>query len=140
MNKEYDFTDPQWGHNLTILNWDKTSRQGRATCWVTPGLEEGDIAIVKSAKGSMRLVCTNVAKTPNVSDMYIFDIKPEEESDPDQQWVAKVRRYDGGYSILDVGTKDNMQKLVDEFNTQYQTDNYYVEQYIPELHSYTRNR
>lgn len=54
-------------------------------------------------------------------------------------WVAKVRRYDGGYSVLDVTNKDDAQKLVDEFNEQYQTDNYYIEPYDKEKHAYSRD-
>lgn len=146
-SNEHDFTNPRWGHNLDILNWDTEAKTGRAACWVTPGLKEGDIVIVKSHRGSMRLVATNVKWQSNVGDMYIFDISlPENEQDPESRsddegsWVCKVRRNGGGTSILDVAsTKEKAQALADEFNTQYQTDNYFIEPYNEALHAHSRN-
>lgn len=136
---EHDFTRGRFGHNLDIINWDRLTREGKAACWVTPGLRNGDIVIVKSENGSMRLVASEVVRTPNVDDMYIFKIsEPVENEDPDL-WVAKVKRYDGGYSILDVLPKEEAQALADEFNAQYQTDNYYVEKYDKERHAYSRH-
>ena len=61
------------------------------------------------------------------------------EHDFTNLWVAKVKRYDGGYSVLDVTTKEKAQALVDEFNEQYQTDNYYIEKYDEALHAYSRH-
>lgn len=143
MKNEHDFTVSSWGHNINILNWDKTERKGRAACWVTPGLRDGDIVIVKSEKGSMRLVASNVTRAPNVSDMYFFDMVPEElesRSDEEGMFVTMVRRYGGGTSIIDVATSFSKAKaLADEFNEQYQTDNYYVEPYKEELHAHSRN-
>ena len=51
--------------------------------------------------------------------------------DDEQLWVAKVRRNGGGYSVLDVTTEEKAQALVDEMNTLYQTDNYFVKKYEP---------
>lgn len=138
---EHDFTSPGWGHNINILNWNREERSGRAVCWVTPGLRNGDIVIVKSERGSMRLQASNVSKAPNVDDMYFFDIGeitvPQED---EGQWVTKVRRNGGGTSILDVAsTKEKAQALADEFNEQYQTDNYYIEKYDEEHHAHSRH-
>lgn len=60
------------------------------------------------------------------------DEKPE-------YWVTKVHRNGGGTSILDIADKDRCQALADEFNTQYQTDNYFIEPYKEELHAYSRH-
>lgn len=138
---EHDFTVSSWGHNINILNWDTDAHSGRAVCWVSRGLRNGDIVIVKSKNGSMRLVVSDVSKAPNVDDMYFFSILPEAAAPEDQgQWVCKVRRNGGGYSILDVAsTKEKAQALADEFNEQYQTDNYYIEPYREELHAHSRN-
>lgn len=138
---EHDFTNPHWGHNIDILNWDREARNGRAVCWVTPGLRNGDIVIVKSERGSMRLQASNVSKAPSVDDMYFFDIGEISVSQEDEGlWVTKVRRYGGGSSILDVAsTKDKAQALADEFNQQYQTDNYYIEKYDEAHHAYSRH-
>lgn len=146
-SNEHDFTNPRWGHNLDILNWDTEAKKGRAACWVTPGLKEGDIVIVKSHRGSMRLVATNVKWQSNVGDMYIFDIslpeneqEPESRSDDEGSWACKVRRNGGGTSILDVAsTKEKAQALADEFNTQFQTDAYFIEPYDEALHAYSRH-
>lgn len=139
---EHDFTNGYWSHNIDILNWDREKKEGRAVCWVTPGLKNGDIVIVKSERGTMRLIASDVEWQSNVNDMYIFTIKPEgmPEEDDEGEWVCKVRRYGGGTSILDVAsTKAQAQALADEFNTQYQTDNYYIERYDPERHAYSRH-
>jgi len=56
-----------------------------------------------------------------------------------EYWVTKVRRHDDGTSILDISEKDKAQELADEFNTNYQTDNYFIEPYREELHAYSRN-
>lgn len=136
---EHDFTQSSWGHNVSILNWNKETRTGRAMCWVTPGLQNGDIVIVKSENGSMKMRATNVKWMSNVDDMYSFDFSPVGEEQEEDLWVTKVRRYDGGYSILDVLTKEKAQALADEFNAQYQTDNYYIEKYDKERHAYSRH-
>ena len=71
-----------------------------------------------------------------------FTIKPEgmPKEDDEGEWVCKVRRNGGGTSILDIAsTKAKAQALADEFNTQYQTDNYYIEPYDPERHAYSRH-
>lgn len=142
---EHDFTGYSlFGHNINILHWDRDRKTGRAACWITPGLREGDIVIVRSEQGSMRLVATEVRKAPNVDDMYLFEISvedPEETKPEDEgQWVTKVRRNGGGTSILDVAsTKAQAQALADEFNEQYQTDNYYIEKYDEALHAYSRH-
>lgn len=140
MTNQHDFTNSRWGHNINILSWDKTARTGRATCWVTPGLRNGDIVIVKSERGSMRLVSSDVSKAPNVDDMYIFTISEPGAPEDEGSWVCKVRRNGGGTSIIDVAsTKEKAQALADEFNTQYQTDNYYIERYDEEAHAYSRH-
>lgn len=54
-------------------------------------------------------------------------------------WVTKVRRYGGGTCILNISTKEKAQKLADEFNENYQTDAYYIEEYHKELHAYSRH-
>ena len=139
---DHDFTTTTWGHNINILNWDTDAHSGRAACWVSRGLRNGDIVIVKSKNGSMRLVVSDVSKAPNVDDMYFFTILPEAAAAPEEQgqWVTKVRRNGGGYSILDVAsTKEKAQALADEFNEQYQTDNYYIEPYVKEKHAYSRH-
>lgn len=138
-SKEHDFTHGVWGHNLNILRWDRELRTGRAVCWVTPGIKDGDIVIVKSENGSMRLGVSNVQRMPNVDDMYGFDVDEIAEIPDDGLWVAKVQRNDGRYSILDVSSKENVQALVDEFNEQYQTDNYSIEKYDPDQHTYSRH-
>lgn len=53
--------------------------------------------------------------------------KKEEKED---LWVVKVRRA-GGYSIIDISSKEKAEELAAEFNFQYQTDNYFVEEYKP---------
>lgn len=139
---EHDFTNSYWGHNLSILNWDTDAHVGRAACWVTPGLKEGDIVIVKSKNGSMRLVASDVKRQPNVGDMYIFSITPEEvEEKPDEEelWITKVRRNSGGYSIIDVSIKEKAEALAAEFNEQFQTDAYYIQKYDEKLHAYSRH-
>lgn len=137
---EHDFTNEHWGHSINILNWDRDGLTGRAACWVTPGLREGDIVIVRSEQGSMRLVATEVRKAPNVDDMYLFEISVEDPEDPEEQWVTKVRRNGGGTSVLDVASsKEKAQALADEFNEQYQTDNYYIEKYDGALHAHSRH-
>lgn len=146
-SNEHDFTNPQWGHNINILNWDKEAREGRAACWVTPGLKEGDIVIVKSERGSMRLLATDVKHQFGVDDMYIFTItpaepepEPESRSDDEGSWACKVKRNGGGTSILDVAsTKEKAQALADEFNAQFQTDAYFIEPYDEALHAYSRH-
>ena len=47
----------------------------------------------------------------------------------DGDWVTKVKRNGGGYSILNISDKETAQQLADEFNAQYQTDSYYIEPY-----------
>ena len=137
---EHDFTNGRWGHNINILNWDREKREGRAACWVTPGLRAGDIVIVKSEHGSMRMVAKDVSKAPNVTDMYFFTFHPAGEPEAEGQWVTKVRRNGGGTSILDVAsTKEKAQALADEFNEQYQTDNYFIEKYDEERHAHSRH-
>lgn len=139
-SNEHDFTNGTWGHNINILNWDKEARNGRACCWVTPGLREGDIVIVKSERGSMRLMATDVSKAPNVDDMYFFTISEPGAEEDEGPWAFKVRRNGGGTSILDIAsTKAKAQALADEFNAQYQTDNYYIEKYDESIHSHSRN-
>lgn len=55
-------------------------------------------------------------------------------------WITKVRRDNGGFSILDVAsTKEKAQALADEFNTQFQTDTYYIEKYDEKAHAYSRH-
>lgn len=45
-------------------------------------------------------------------------------------WLAKLRRYGGGESVMSRhATKHDAQLVVDEWNTQHQTDSAYVEQY-----------
>lgn len=139
---EHDFTNGYWSHKIDILNWDREKKEGRAVCWVTPGLKNGDVVIVKSERGTMRLIASDVVWRSNVEDMYIFTIKPEvmPEEDDEGEWVCKVRRNGGGTSILDVvSTKAKAQALADEFNTQYQTDNYYIEPYEEKRHAYSRH-
>ena len=138
---EHDFTNPRWGHNLDIMSWDKEKRTGRAACWVTPGLKNGDVVIVKSERGTMRLIASDVSWQSNVGDMYIFTITPEVEEKPEEEelWVTKVRRETGGSSILDVTTKEKAEALAAEFNTQFQTDAYYVQKYDEKLHAYSRH-
>lgn len=44
--------------------------------------------------------------------------------------VVKVKRYGGGYSVIDIASdKETAEALAKEFNDQYQTDTYYVEPY-----------
>lgn len=136
---EHDFTQTSFGHNINVLDWDKIGRAGRAVCWVTPGLRNGDIVVVRSENGSMKLVASEVKRAPGVDDMYIFTIDEFEKETEEDLWVAKVRRYDGGYSILEVTTKEHAQALVDDFNKQYQTDNYYIEKYDKDRHAYSRH-
>jgi len=45
----------------------------------------------------------------------------------DGDWVVKVKRNGGGYSIIDITDKETAQALADKFNTEYQTDNYYIQ-------------
>lgn len=139
--REIDFTSGYWGHNLNIMRWDKEARKGRAACWVTPGLREGDIVIVKSENGSMKLLATDVQWQSNVDDMYIFTITPLEVApEKEEQWVTKVKRGGGGTSILDVAsTKEKAQALADEFNAQFQTDAYFIEKYDEKAHAYSRH-
>ena len=54
-------------------------------------------------------------------------------------WVTKVRRNGGGYSILNISDKEKAEKLANDMNEAYQTDNYYVEPYEPEKHAYSRH-
>lgn len=138
---EHDFTNGTWGHNINILNWDREKREGRAACWVTPGIRSGDTVLVKSERGVMRLEVADVSKAPNVDDMYFFTMRePQGDAQDEGQWVCKVRRNGGGTSILDVAsTKEKAQALADEFNFQYQTDNYYIEPYNEALHAHSRN-
>ena len=142
MRSEHDFTNTRWGHSFDIMSWDKEKRVGRAACWVTPGLKNGDVVIVKSERGTMRLVASDVEWQSNVGDMYIFKITPEvveEKSDEEELWVTKVRRETGGSSIIDVTTKEKAQALADEFNAQFQTDAYYIQKYDEKLHAYSRH-
>jgi predicted RNase H-like nuclease (RuvC/YqgF family) len=136
---EHDFTHGRWGHNINILNWDKTARKGKAACWVVSGLKNGDIVLVRSENGSMKLRASEVVKAPNVDDMYIFTVSEISETTEEDLWVTKVKRRDGGYSILEVASEEKAQALADEFNEQHQTDNYYIEKYDKGRHAYSRH-
>ena len=48
-------------------------------------------------------------------------------------YVVKVAHYPGGESVVmwEV-TKETAQTIADNYNSQYQTDNYYIEKYDPE--------
>lgn len=141
-SNEHDFTNPYWGHNIDITKWDSEKKTGRAVCWVTPGLKNGDIVIVKSRLGSMRLVVSEVEWVTNVDDMYRFAINPAQpipETEA-ESWVTKVKRSGGGTSILDAAsTKEKAQALADEFNAQFQTDAYFIEPYNEAVHAYSRH-
>jgi hypothetical protein len=51
----------------------------------------------------------------------------------DNLWLAKVRHYDGGDSVLmSRPTKEQAQAIVDTYNEEYQTDSAYVEEFDPE--------
>lgn len=76
--REHDFTQNAWGHNLNITGWDSAERRGKAVCWVTPGLRNGDIVIVRSENGTMRLEAFDVESVFGVDDMYRFAIRPVE--------------------------------------------------------------
>lgn len=56
------------------------------------------------------------------------------ETEKPEDWVFKVRRNGGGYSILDITTKERAEELAAEYNFQYQTDNYYAERYREVIH------
>lgn len=61
------------------------------------------------------------------------------KSEP-EEWVTKVRRGNGGTSILDVASsKEKAQALADEFNAQFQTDTYFIEKYDEKIHAYSRH-
>lgn len=141
--REHDFSTTYWSHNINITKWDTDARVGRATCWVTPGLRDGDIVVVKSEQGLMRLVVSDVKKQLGVDDMYIFSIKPEASVPVDEEeepWITKVRRETGGSSIIDIASsKEKAQELADEFNAQFQTDAYYIQKYDEKLHAYSRH-
>lgn len=52
---------------------------------------------------------------------------------PDGSWVVKRRQYTGGESIVAIKTsKEEAQARADEYNLQYQTDNYFIEEYSTE--------
>lgn len=55
----------------------------------------------------------------------------ESRSD-DDLYVVKANRYGGGYSIIDITSKERAEELAAEFNFQYHTDNYVVEPYKPQ--------
>lgn len=57
-----------------------------------------------------------------------FDKKTQSTSDYDE-YVVKVRRPGGGYSIIDITNQSRALRLVDEFNERYQSNNYYYEPY-----------
>jgi len=141
---EHDFRNSIWGHSLNILHWDTDAHLGRAACWTSSPVKDGDVVIVKSQRGSMRLVVSDVEWQSNVDDMYIFNIAPEavEENPVEEElWVTKVRRSTGGSSIIDVvSSKEKAQSLADEFNLQFQTDAYYIQKYDEKLHAYSRHR
>lgn len=51
------------------------------------------------------------------------------------RWVVIAKRYGGGTSVIDISeNKETAEKLAEEFNTHYQTDNYFVRKYEPERH------
>lgn len=138
--KEHDFTQPRWGRNLSILNWNSKEGTGRGCCWTSPvGPRNDDILTVKSEQGSMRLRVSNVTRAIGVDDMYMFDIHRIEVIEEPGLWVTKVKRKNGAYSIIDVLPKKDAQALADEFNEEYQTDNYFIEPYDEKKHAYSRH-
>lgn len=47
-------------------------------------------------------------------------------------WCVKVRRYSGGESVIDSNlTKVEAKRIADNYNYEYQSDNYYVEEWDP---------
>lgn len=54
-----------------------------------------------------------------------------DEKDEKDLWVVKAYRNGGGYSIIDITNKEKAEELVNEFNFQYQTYNYFMEEYKP---------
>jgi hypothetical protein len=57
--------------------------------------------------------------------------KKDEKQPEEPKFVVKAYRYSGGYSIIDITTKEKAEELAAEFNFQYHTDNYKVEPYKP---------
>lgn len=75
---QHDFTQPYWGHNVSITLYDPTNQKCQGFCWVTPGLKNEDTILIKSRIGTMKLRVFNVQWMTNVDDMYKFDAEPLE--------------------------------------------------------------
>lgn len=55
-------------------------------------------------------------------------------------WIVKVRHYRGGESVLTVPTpeKEDAQRIADSLNEDYQTDIYYIEEWVNPFDEYGR--
>lgn len=74
----HDFTQPTWGHNVTIRIYDPHNQKCQGSCWVTPGLQDEDTILINSRMGTMKLRVFNVRWVTSVDDMYNFDAEPIE--------------------------------------------------------------
>jgi hypothetical protein len=74
---EHDVTRPSWGRNVNITKWDSESGTGRAASWLTPPAKVGDVVIVKSQRGFMRLSVTAVEYVFGVDDMQFLALARE---------------------------------------------------------------
>lgn len=76
-----DVTRPTWGRNVEITKWDSESGTGRAASWLTPTARPGDVLIVRSQQGTMRLSVTDVEYVFGVDDMQWLTIAREAARD-----------------------------------------------------------
>lgn len=77
-----DLTNSSWGRNISVSKWNPEEGTGKAAVWLTPAPKVGDIFIIPSQLGTMKVEVTKSEKASwTVDDMFWVWLKRYEESD-----------------------------------------------------------
>ena len=69
---EHDVTRPCWGHNVSVDMQDREAGILGGSCWLSPGLKEGDTLILNGTDGPIRFTVYESEWVTAVDDMYHF--------------------------------------------------------------------